>query len=219
MIHPNRPSADWTASREHASFSIRRRIWPLLPQACRESSKRRGAQSLTPISGQGKDRGTVTAEFAVTLPAVVFLLALLLAGSVAGITQLRLEEAARAGARALARGDNSVAVDNIVRRIAGDGAQSSIVSEGEWLRLSVTAPVAGPLARIIPWTLTASASARTESPQAAHKLVPDGFLVAWGRWPPQLRGRNARRNVSQDSRSDRYRRERNHREGNLEDVA
>jgi TadE-like protein len=122
--------------------------------------------------GQGKDRGAVTAEFAVTLPAVVLLLALLLAGSAAGITQLRLEEAARAGARALARGDGSAAVEGIVRRLAGDAASASILAEGEWLRVTVAAKVSGPLGSIIPWTLSASASARVESPDSAEAPPP-----------------------------------------------
>ncbi len=54
--------------------------------------------------GETERGGAVTAEFAVALPAVVLLLAFLLAGGAAGITQLRLEEAVRAGARASARG-------------------------------------------------------------------------------------------------------------------
>jgi Flp pilus assembly protein TadG len=72
----------------------------------------------------------VTAEFAVALPAVLLLLALLLAGSAAGVTQLRLEEAARAGARALARGDDAAAVDVIVRRLAGTAAASAVATDG-----------------------------------------------------------------------------------------
>ncbi|MDQ5861042.1 MAG: hypothetical protein M3536_02120, partial [Actinomycetota bacterium] len=43
--------------------------------------------------GPGNAHGAVTAEFAVALPAVLLLLALLLAGASAGVTQLRLEEA------------------------------------------------------------------------------------------------------------------------------
>ncbi|BAS10806.1 hypothetical protein AHiyo4_42280 [Arthrobacter sp. Hiyo4] len=73
----------------------------------------------------------MTAEFAVALPAVLLLLALLLAGASAGVTQLRLEEAARAGARALARGEDAAAVQGIVRTLAGTSATASVGTEGE----------------------------------------------------------------------------------------
>lgn len=122
----------------------------------------------------GKERGAVTAEFAVALPAVLLLLALLLAGAAAGITQLRIEEAARAGARALARGESSAAVEGIVRHLAGDAASAAVSAEGEWLRVTVSAKVGGPFGAVIPWVLTAKASARAESPDAAAGPVLRG---------------------------------------------
>lgn len=108
-------------------------------------------------------RGAVTAEFAVALPAVVLLLAILLAGSAAGVTQLRLEEAARAGARALARGEDTAAVNSIVRRLAGDSAASTVASDGEWLSVTVSCRVAGAVGALLPWTLSARAWARGEA--------------------------------------------------------
>jgi Flp pilus assembly protein TadG len=128
---------------------------------------RRGAPRAQPFRGSGKDRGAVTAEFAVALPAVLLLLALLLAGSAAGITQLRLEEAARAGARALARGEDAGAVDAIVRRLAGTSASSSVVADGEWLSVTVSSRVSGPVGAIVPWTLSARALARGETAESA----------------------------------------------------
>lgn len=126
--------------------------------------------------GSGKDQGAVTAEFAVALPAVILLLALLLAGSAAGITQLRLEEAARAGARALARGEGNAVVEGIVRRFAGDSASTVVAKEGEWLSVTVSGRVGGPLGSVIPWPLTAKASARSETPSAPaaalHRSLP-----------------------------------------------
>ncbi|ABM06542.1 TadE family type IV pilus minor pilin [Paenarthrobacter aurescens] len=109
------------------------------------------------------ERGAVTAEFAVALPAVVLLLAFLLAGGAAGITQLRLEEAARAGARASARGETSSSVEGIVKRLAGEGVSSSLTNDGEWLTVTASAPVGGALGPLVPWTLRASASAPVES--------------------------------------------------------
>jgi len=107
--------------------------------------------------------GAVTAEFAVTLPAVLLLLAMLLAGASAGATQLRLEEAARAGARALARGDDSATVERIVRTLSGGSASAAVSADGEWLNVTVTDRVGGPLGASIPWLLTARASTRSET--------------------------------------------------------
>nr|WP_245413212.1 TadE family type IV pilus minor pilin [Arthrobacter celericrescens] len=138
--------------------------------------------------GPGKDRGAVTAEFAVALPAVLLLLAMLLAGAAAGITQLRIEEAARAGARALARGEGTATVEGIARRLAGDTATAAVSTQGEWLDVTVSARVGGPFGAVIPWTLTARASARTEVPDrtaAPRPRIPGlqgsvDFLVLGG---------------------------------------
>ncbi|NWL32248.1 TadE family type IV pilus minor pilin [Paenarthrobacter nitroguajacolicus] len=109
------------------------------------------------------ERGAVTAEFAVALPAVVLLLAFLLAGGAAGITQLRLEEAVRAGARASARGETTGSVEGIVKRLAGDGVSATLTDDGEWLTVTASSPVGGALGPLVPWTLKASASARAEA--------------------------------------------------------
>lgn len=125
--------------------------------------------------------GAVTAEFAVALPAVLMLLAMLLAGSAAGITQLRLEEAARAGARALARGDEPPAVEGMVRKLAGATASSAVVADGEWLSVTVSDRVAGPFGTVVPWTLTARAEARGETAESV--LSPPGIIpAAFGTW-------------------------------------
>lgn len=108
------------------------------------------------------------------LPAVIVLLALLLAGSSAGVTQLRLEEAARAGARALARGDSTTDVEGIVRRLAGETAGSVVAADGEWIGVTVSGSVPGALGSHLPWTLSARAWARRESAQA----VDAGRIVA-----------------------------------------
>ena len=121
---------------------------------------------------RAKDRGAVTAEFAVALPAVLLLLAMLLTGAAAGVTQLRLEEGARAGARALARGDDSAAVARIVRILSGTSASAAVAADGEWLSVTVTDRVGGPLGSSIPWMLTARASTRTETPAASPAAPP-----------------------------------------------
>ena len=119
-------------------------------------------------------RGAVTAEFAVALPSVVFLLALLLAGSAAGVTQLRVEEAARGGARALARGAGVGEVGDIVRRLAGDTAAAEVTLDGDWHRVTVSGRVPGTVGSLIPWVLSASVWARAEAPGAAQKPRSDG---------------------------------------------
>lgn len=118
-----------------------------------------------PYVGPGPEEscGAVTAEFAVTLPAVLLLLAMLLSGASAGVTQLRLEEGARAGARALARGEDSAAVERIVHTLTGGSASSAVSADGEWLDVTVTGRVGGPLGSAIPWLLTARASTRAET--------------------------------------------------------
>lgn len=120
-------------------------------------------------------RGAVTAEFAVALPSVVFLLALLLAASAAGVTQLRVEEAARGGARALARGAPAGEVGGIVRRLAGETAGSTVALDGGWVRVTVSGRVPGAVGSLIPWTLSASAWARAE---AAGTAQPSWFKGA-----------------------------------------
>jgi hypothetical protein len=121
----------------------------------------------------------VTAEFAVALPAVMLLLAMLLAGSAAGLTQLRLEEAARAGARALARGEEPPAVEGMVRKLAGATASSAVVADGEWLSVTVSDRVTGPFGSVVPWTLTARAEARGETAESAS--LPPTMIPALSR--------------------------------------
>ena len=114
-------------------------------------------------------RGAVTAEFAVALPSVVLLLSVLLAGSAAGVMQLRLEEAARGGARALARGAAAGEVGEIVRRLAGETADSEVMHDGEWHRVTVSGRVPGAVGTLIPWALSASVWAHAEAPGAAQR--------------------------------------------------
>lgn len=129
-----------------------------------------GRREPPPTAGS---RGAVTAEFAVALPSVVLLLAVLLAGSAAGVTQLRFEEAARGGARALARGSAAGEVGEIVRRLAGETAGAEVTLDGEWHRVAVSGRVPGAVGSLIPWALSASAWARSETPGAAQQLGQD----------------------------------------------
>ncbi len=133
------------------------------------SAPQAGRGSWPPTVAGKTCRGAVTAEFAVALPAVLLLLALLLAGSAAGVTQLRLEEAARAGARALARGEDAAAVGAIVRRLAGDSAASAVAFDGDWLSVTVSGRVPGTVGSLLPWTLSARAWARGEAAETSAR--------------------------------------------------
>lgn len=116
-------------------------------------------------------RGSVTAEFAVVLPAVTALLALLLLGAGAGVLQLRLEEGARAGARALARGESTAQAAEIARRLSGGETAVSVDLSGGYATVTLTGRVSGPLAAMVPWQQSARASARLED------LEPDQGLA------------------------------------------
>jgi hypothetical protein len=148
-------------------------------------TRQRGSKQSTFLA---RETGAVTAEFAVALPAVLLLLALLLAGSAAGITQLRVEGAAKAGARALARGDAPSTVDGIVRQLAGDAASAVVAEDGDWINVTVSARVVGPLGSLIPWRLSATASARGETPKstaatASFPAFGDGVVDFKGAMP------------------------------------
>ena len=110
------------------------------------------------------DRGSATAETAIVLPAVVaMVLVILIVGAGIG-TQISLESAARGAARELARGeDESVAVAT-AQRIAGDGVEMSISSDGPWVRVqtSRTLQAASGLLAGAQWELSADATARRE---------------------------------------------------------
>jgi Flp pilus assembly protein TadG len=99
----------------------------------------------------------VTAETAVVLPVLL----LVLAGAVAAVTvvgaQLRCVDAAREGARAAARGDDTAAVTALVSRAAPAGATTAVEVAGEQVRVTVVADVAalGP----VPLRVTVKAEA------------------------------------------------------------
>ena len=117
------------------------------------------------INERRRMRGSVTAELAVVLPAVTALLAILLLAVSAGLLQLRLEEGARAGARALARGDSSEQVMEIVQRVSGTAVTVSVGAAAEYATVTVEGRVGGALSGLVPWKQAAQASAKMERNQ------------------------------------------------------
>ncbi|MDQ6752443.1 MAG: hypothetical protein M3017_03270 [Actinomycetota bacterium] len=109
----------------------------------------------------------MTAELAITLPALTAVLALLLLGTVVGVTQLRLEEAAGSAARSLARGDSVATATAAAQQIAGGRAETTVVFESGFVQVHVSSAISGPLSGLISWPLAASAIARVESVSAA----------------------------------------------------
>lgn len=78
----------------------------------------RRAERPGPDEHAGSDRGSVTAELALALPALVVVLSALLGGIGAGVAQVRCVDAARDGARELARGEGASSLTAVVAATA-----------------------------------------------------------------------------------------------------
>jgi hypothetical protein len=107
------------------------------------------------------ERGSVTAELAIGLPVVVLLVVLLAALAGAGVTELRCDAAARAGAREAALGSPDASVRATAQRVAGDGTTVDVAASDGWTTVRVSAPVAfGPW--VAPLRVSGSAVAKDE---------------------------------------------------------
>ncbi|MGM7671077.1 TadE family type IV pilus minor pilin [Microbacterium sp. A93] len=105
------------------------------------------------------DRGSVTAEYAVMLPAAALVLVAGLLAGVATMQQVRLEEAAVASVRQLARGESAADAQATVRRMAGEATGLSSERSAGWVSVTVDHAPPGPLAWWDGWTLDATAHA------------------------------------------------------------
>ncbi|WP_037888516.1 TadE family type IV pilus minor pilin [Streptomyces sp. NRRL S-87] len=110
--------------------------------------------------GARADRGYVTAEAALVLPALVLFAALLVWALMAAGAQIRCVDAARAGARAAARSEPPGAAVAAARAAAPDGARVELVRDGDLWRVRVEAPAPGP--GILPVRVGAGAVALAE---------------------------------------------------------
>ncbi|MFF0445822.1 TadE family type IV pilus minor pilin [Streptomyces sp. NPDC004609] len=111
-------------------------------------------------SSETGDRGSVTAEAAVAVPAlVVFVMALVWALTAAS-AQIRCVDAARAGARAVARSEPRETAVALARSTAPEGARIAVRREGDLWHVRVEAPTPGPGA--LGLTLAAEAAAHAE---------------------------------------------------------
>ena len=92
-------------------------------------------------AGGHGERGAATAELAVALPALVLVLAVALAAVDLGLAQVRCVDAARVGARLLARGEPEGAALGEVRAAAPAGARISVTTDRGRVTVSVTGRV------------------------------------------------------------------------------
>lgn len=111
--------------------------------------------------GEGQ-RGSITAEFALGLPAVALVLLLVLGLAMHGAARVTLEDGARAAARELARGESAATAEQSIRSVAGDDVAVTISAEGEYTHVMLTQPVVLLGVLQISAELSAEASARTE---------------------------------------------------------
>ncbi|MFI8343063.1 TadE family type IV pilus minor pilin [Streptomyces sp. NPDC085639] len=90
------------------------------------------------------DRGYVTAEAALVIPALVLFAALLVWALMAAAAQIRCVDAARAGARAAARSEPVEVAEAAARAAAPQGARVELERVGDLWRVRVAAPAPGP---------------------------------------------------------------------------
>ncbi|RFA15458.1 hypothetical protein B7R21_03885 [Subtercola boreus] len=86
------------------------------------------------------DRGTVTAEFAVALPAVILVLMLAVAALQGAALQVRVVDAAAVAARTLARGEAGGDVGGRLHQLLGEYSLGT-ANEGDFLCATVSAPI------------------------------------------------------------------------------
>ncbi|MFH8616862.1 TadE family type IV pilus minor pilin [Streptomyces sp. NPDC017979] len=107
-----------------------------------------------------RDRGAVTAEAAIAIPALVALTAALMWGLMSVATHIRCVDAAYVGARAAARSEPRATVLALARATAPAKARVTVVRAGDFWRVRVEAEAPGPGG--LGLTLRAGAAALTE---------------------------------------------------------
>lgn len=114
------------------------------------------------------EAGMATAEFAVALPAVALVLALVVALTHVMLLHHRAWQAASVGARVAARGQDDAAVRRAVSMTGLQGG-TAIRREGSWVRVRVSAPAPG----VVAWAVgdvsaeAVAAAERTDGDEAS----------------------------------------------------
>ncbi|WP_010473255.1 MULTISPECIES: TadE family type IV pilus minor pilin [Streptomyces] len=112
----------------------------------------------------------MTAEAALAVPALVVFTMALLWGLVAAAAQIQCVDAARAGARAVARSEPEGSAVEAARTAAPDGARVAVERVGDLWRVRVEAPAPGPVS----WGLTLRAEAAALAEDAVGRAAGDG---------------------------------------------
>jgi Flp pilus assembly protein TadG len=115
------------------------------------------------------DRGTVTAEVAVALPALVLVTVVLVWLVSVAAAQIRCADAAREAARALARGDQSASAEALVARTAPDGSSMTSETEKGLVEVSVRATVRPPgsLGHLLPASTVIGSAVAWQEPDGS----------------------------------------------------
>lgn len=86
-------------------------------------------------------RGSVTAEFALAIPAVILVLLLVVSLAMQGAARVALEDGARAAARELARGESAAVAEQTARDTAGAQVEVAVSTDDQYSRVVLTQPV------------------------------------------------------------------------------
>ncbi|MEU9863002.1 TadE family type IV pilus minor pilin [Streptomyces sp. NPDC047971] len=93
---------------------------------------------------RSEDRGAVTVEAAMALPALVVFTMALVWALAAAAAQIQCVDAARAGARAVARSEPVAGAEAAARAAAPEGAKVGVTRSGELWRVTVEVSAPGP---------------------------------------------------------------------------
>jgi Flp pilus assembly protein TadG len=120
------------------------------------------------------DRGSVTAETAVALPALVAVLALSMWAESAVTAQLQCVDAARVAARALARGETAARSTAVAREAAPGGASIDVGRSGDLVTVEVrsVARMPGPWGGRAPSVHVRGRAAATSEDTLGGGVVP-----------------------------------------------
>jgi hypothetical protein len=113
------------------------------------------------LAAASDDRGSAVAEFAVALPAVMLVLAMVLGGVQLAVLQVRLQDAAADAARSLGRGDSSAGVTAQLGQQV-PGARWSSSRSGALVCAHLAASAGGPAA-LLGLTVSATSCAQAET--------------------------------------------------------
>ncbi len=116
-----------------------------------------------PTPRRRDNQGSVTAEAAMVLPVIVAFVIVLIWLITVGIAQVRVVDAARDTARALARGDDEVVAVAVGLRSAPTDADATVTRDGSTVTVEVTSVQTAPGWLLVPMpALTIGSSSTVE---------------------------------------------------------